>query len=100
MQTDVSIQVLEQILSQLNHVVDALQNQKNILNLNEFCHYTGTSPAYAYKLTSQSLVPHYKPHGKKIFFKRSEVDEWLTQGRVKTYDEIEKEAANYLLSKG
>lgn len=51
---------------------------KNVLNFEEAVEYTGFSPSYLYKLTSTGKVPHYKPYGKMIFFKREELEEFLT----------------------
>ena len=44
-------------------------------------------------------IPHYKPSGKLIFFERDEFDAWLLGNRVKTRDEISREAMNYLMKK-
>lgn len=41
-----------------------------------------------YKLTSQHRIPFYRPVGKKIFFRKSELDQWLNAGRVPTDEEL------------
>jgi excisionase family DNA binding protein len=51
---------------------------KNVLNFSEAVEYTGFSASYLYKLTSTGKVPHYKPYGKMIFFKREELESFLT----------------------
>ncbi len=51
---------------------------KNVLNFAEAVEYTGFSASYLYKLTSTGKVPHYKPYGKMIFFKREELESFLT----------------------
>lgn len=61
---------------------------KNILTVDEVIEYTGFSQKQIYKLTSTRAIPHYKPSGRKLFFKKDEIDEWITQGRVKTIDEL------------
>lgn len=67
--------------------------KKEILNIDEVALYTGFEKSYLYKLTSRRAIPHYKtPGGKSIFFKRIEIDEWLTQIKIKTDDEIQTEA--------
>ncbi len=48
-----------------------------------------------YSKISRNEVPHYK-RGKKVYFLKSEIDEWLKQGRKKTNSEIEAEAETYL----
>ena len=76
--------LLGAILNELEQLPDKLKPPREIMDLDEFCQYTGTSKRYSYRLTSENRVPHYKLNGKKIFFKRSEVDQWLTTSRVQT----------------
>ena len=75
-------------------------NSKEVLNLQEACQYLELSQSHLYKLTSAGNIPHYKPNGKKLYFKRSELDTWLLRNRCATQDEIEQQAADYLIKKG
>jgi excisionase family DNA binding protein len=52
---------------------------KNVLNFEEAVEYTGMKASYLYKLTSTGRIPHYKPYGKMIFFRREELEEFLTR---------------------
>ncbi len=70
-------------------------NNKEVFNIEELVLYTGFSKNYVYKLTSTNLIPYYSPNGKKIFFKKSEIDEWLLSNRNSTYNELEAEALSY-----
>jgi len=72
---------------------------KPILNIDETAIYTGISKLYLYKLTSKSEIPHYKPNGKNIFFKKEELDNWLLRNRQATNEEMESEAFNYSVNK-
>lgn len=67
-------------------------DNKNILTVDEVINYTGFSQKQIYKLTSSRQIPHYKPSGRKLFFKKDELDEWITQGRVKTIGELGDES--------
>jgi excisionase family DNA binding protein len=58
------------------------------------------SQSHLYKLTSAGSIPHYKPNGKKLYFNREELDQWLLRNRNATNDEIEQQAADYLIRKG
>ena len=69
------------------------QEAKNILTLEEVAEYTHLSKSYVYKLTSKGDIPYYKPNGKQLYFKRTEIDEWLLTNRNKTNQEIEREIA-------
>ena len=69
-------------------------NDKNILTVEGLMDYTGFSRKQIYKLTSTRRIPHYKPSGRKLFFKKDEIDKWITQGRVKTQTELRDESLN------
>nr|WP_315167328.1 helix-turn-helix domain-containing protein [uncultured Flavobacterium sp.] len=90
------------ILIKLNNIEMMLQQQnllkKDVLNLNEACTYLDISHSHLYKLTSQKQIPHFCPQGKKLYFRRCELDEWLLRNRQDSIDEIETRAANYLLT--
>ena len=67
------------------------------LDLNDLIKYDPekrTKPTW-YSKTSRNEVPYYK-RGKKIYFLKSEIDEWLKQGKCKSNAEIEQEAEAYL----
>lgn len=68
---------------------------KNVLEFEEACVYTGYSKGHLYRLTSEHNIPHYKKE-RKIYFNKSELDRWMLQCRVKTNEEIDNEAATYL----
>lgn len=69
---------------------------KETLDFEETSLYINQSRSYLYKLTSQGLIPHYKPNGKKIYFKRSELDEWMLQNKSYSADELEQKAVNHI----
>ncbi len=70
---------------------------KDTLDFNETASYINHSRSHLYKLTSQGLIPHYKPSGKKIYFKRSELDKWVLKNKVYSADELEQKAVNHLV---
>ena len=61
---------------------------KNILTVDGLIEYIGFSRKQIYKLTSTRAIPHYKPSGRKLLFKKDEIDEWITLGRVDTISEL------------
>lgn len=73
-------------------IADYAIYQKEVLNFNEACQYTGLSKSTMYKKTSQSEIEHYCPSGKLIFFRRSSLDAWMLRNRRATSREIEAEA--------
>lgn len=90
----------ELILYKLNQIAEKLDEQnllqKTVLNFNEACSYLDISPSHLYKLTSTRQIPHFCPQGKKLYFKRTELDEWLQRNRQSTSEEIEKEVSDKL----
>ena len=89
------------IIQKLDHLEKMIENQsllsKDVLNLNEAAQYLDISQSHLYKLTSTKRIPHFCPQGKKLYFKRTELDEWLLSNRQITNSDINKVAANYLL---
>ena len=73
--------------------------QKEFLNLNEASQFLDLSTSYLYKLTSTNQIPFYSPLGKKLFFKRCELEQWITSGRRSTVAELEQRASDYISKK-
>ena len=90
----------EIIEQKLTAIEDLLRQQnmmkKEVLSLGEACEYLSVSASYLYKLTCTDQIPHYVPTGKKIYFKRSEIDEWLLRNRQTTDAELDQQAAEYV----
>jgi len=70
-------------------------------NLNELCNYHPDKPCKptVYGWVHSGLIPVHKG-GKKLRFLKSEIDNWIKQGRKKTAQEIASEADTYLKKKG
>ena len=66
---------------------------KDVWTLSELACYTGFKESYIYKLTAMRLIPHFKPNGKSCFFRREEIEDWLTSRRVATNDELDERVA-------
>jgi len=52
---------------------------KTVLNMEEAARYLNVSKSYLYKLTSTNKIPHYSPGRKLIYFKKEELELWITQ---------------------
>ena len=72
--TDLIMQKLERIESLLEEQVLL---KKEVLDFNDACQYLKLSSSHMYKLTSSQSIPHFRPNGKKLYFKRSELNDWL-----------------------
>ena len=90
---------LKDLVIRLNNIEELLLTQKTVLKLDEVILLTGLSKSYLYKLTSTGGIPCYKPQGKHIYFKKTEVEEWLLQNRKSTTVEIDEMANNHIILK-
>lgn len=92
----------DKILKKLFELETLINNQevllKQVLNLNEAAKYLDISKSHLYKLTSRKEIPFYCPQGKRLYFKKDELDQWLTRNRSASLTELETRAANYLLN--
>ncbi len=94
----------EYIIQKLDSIEKMLTEQnmlkKEVLSFNEAAIYLEVSHSHLYKMTSTGVVPCYKPNGKKIYFNRKELDEWLLTNKQASQDEIDQQAADYLVKNG
>lgn len=72
-----------------------LLGAKNVLTIDEVSLMTGLSKGHIYRLTSTQGIPHYKPNGRNLYFKKDEIEEWLLQNRVSTIEEINNKAVTH-----
>lgn len=71
---------------------------KEVLTLDEAAQYTGMKKSYLYKLTAAKAIPHYKPNGKNCFFRRTELEDWLTTNPVATVADLNGQARAYCMT--
>ncbi len=70
---------------------------EEIQSLKEAAEFLKVSKSCLYKKTSQKQVPYYKPPGcKQIYFRKSELEDWLLSNKIKTVAELETNTDNYL----
>jgi len=94
---------VKKIISEVTELKSLIYDQgilkKEVINFREAHHYLDISASHLYKLTSQKRIPHFCPEGKRLFFNRLELDQWLQRNRQLSNAEIEQQASNYLLNK-
>ncbi len=71
---------------------------KSVLTLGETARYLGLSEDRVYHLVSDREIPCYKKNRRAVYFKKSELDDWMLQNRQKSNAEIEAEATRYCLT--
>ncbi|MCK4661987.1 MAG: helix-turn-helix domain-containing protein [Bacteroidales bacterium] len=94
------LELLQKQDERLSNIENLLSFQKIVLNINEVSKLTGLSKSTIYKMTCSGMIPHYKK-AKHLYFDRIEIENWLKSDRIKTSDEIDREASTYVtLKKG
>jgi len=63
------------------------QHSAQLLSINEAAEYLNVTVAALYSMTSRRLVPFNKP-GKRLYFLKSDLDQWIKSAKVKTNDEL------------
>ena len=72
--------------------------QPEILNVQQAARFLQLKPATVYEKTSTKQIPHFKK-GNKLYFYRSQLQEWIDEGKVKTSGQISTEAITFTLLK-
>jgi len=76
---------------QLDRIEKILAGQTDRpMSFGEACKYLNCSKSYLYKCTHKHSVPFYKPGGKKIFFSKKDLDEWIFKTRIRSDSELDK----------
>lgn len=70
---------------------------KEAFNVEEAAMFLGLSESRVRHLVWEKEIPYYK-RGTNVFFRKSELEDWMLQDRIPTIDEIEQEAYRYTLS--
>lgn len=75
------------------------ENTDDVLDIDALHKLTGLSKSAIYQKTCHRAgeapeLPHFK-QGKRLYFRRSEILQWLTRNRVKDREQIEREAVQY-----
>lgn len=91
---------MNNIIEKLNELELHLKRQgvlfKDVLSLEEASEYLQVSKSCLHKKTSKKEIPFYVPGGKKIYFRKSELDSWVFNSRVAAIGEIDLETQSYL----
>lgn len=70
----------------------------DILDAVQAAQFLKMKPATLYEKTSKKVIPHFKK-GNRLYFHLSELQQWIGQGKVKTGEEIKREAITFTLNK-
>lgn len=78
------------ISKQLDVIEKLLRSQEDQpLSAEQAAKYLDVTISYLYKLTSSNSLPFFKPNGKKIYFRKQDLDKWVFRKRSFTVEELE-----------
>ncbi|SDH32567.1 transcriptional regulator, AlpA family [Flavobacterium omnivorum] len=94
--------LFEIILEKLNNIEKAIEklntssnNDDDFMNIEQVASFVGLSKATVYGLILQRKIPHFKV-GKRLYFKKSEIVNWIISSKVKTEQEVNQLADEYI----
>lgn len=98
--TDFLVPILERSIAiaiekRLSLSTSVGSSKTEILSAQEAADFIGVSLATLYGLTSARKIPHAK-RGKRLYFDRQELTAWILEGKRKSAQETENEAADYI----
>ena len=76
-------------------IIDRHYTEKEILSVADVCKILGLKMGSIYNLNNKRKIPHYKQGG-RVYYKRSEINEWLQSDKRKTLQELKSEASQAL----
>lgn len=89
---------LKQALSEIiaERITHSKPDLPDILDGKQAADFLRLKISTLYEKTSEKIIPHFKK-GNKLYFHRSELEAWVKEGKVKTNDELQCEAASYTM---
>lgn len=89
----------EDIKAQLDRIEQySIIAAKTMLNIKEASFILGMTERSIRDKIRDHEIPCYKPNINRLYFKKSELEEWMMQNRSKSIKEIESEAAAYCVT--
>lgn len=97
-------QIISERLDNIERLLIELKNTKRhsnneidqlpeLMSIHQLSKYLSLANQTIYTFTSKHLIPYFKK-GKRLYFRKSEIDAWISNGRRKTISEIEQEIRN------
>jgi excisionase family DNA binding protein len=93
----------EVILEKLNAIENAIEklnstsnnSDDNFMDINQVSSFIGVSKVTVYGMTHKQIIPHFKV-GKRLYFKKLDIINWITSSRVLTRQELNQKADEYI----
>lgn len=87
----------------LKMILDKLEASERItrseyLNQKEACVYLGVTKTQLYRLMYERQITYSRPSGKIAFFKKADLDEYMTRNTVPSLERLEAMACDHVTS--
>jgi len=92
---DVRLSNIEALLLDLKHAPQEQHADSDLLTITQAGEVINLTVPTIYSLVSKKLIPHNKK-GKRLYFLRSELTEWIKSGRKKTIAESQANPESHL----
>jgi predicted DNA-binding transcriptional regulator AlpA len=102
--TTISIKEIKQLIE--GAVKKAIMQNKNLaedqnstfMDVNQAAEFLGIAKATLYGKCCNLLIPHFKK-GKKLYFDKAELLDWLKSGKRKTINDINESVNTHLINR-
>lgn len=91
--------IIEKLDFIINLIQDSKTNTQENFTIEEAAVYLSISKSFLYKLTSTNLISFNKPSGKKIYFQKTDLDNYLHKNKENSTTAIENQANKYISNK-
>lgn len=95
--------MISNILTEIEKLIEGkiISLQKDYYDVSETCQVLGISKSTLYKLNLRKALAYYRPTGsKKIYYKRTDILNYITENRFMSKSEMEAKSQSYFENKG
>ena len=92
----------EIILEKLNSIETAIEklntaskSEEDFMNIDQVSSFIGLAKSTVYGLIHKQKIPYFKA-SKRLYFKKSDIVNWITSSKVKTKQELNQMADEYI----
>ena len=90
------LEIIEKSIEELkSNFIENNNISSEIFDVKELADYIKLTVPTVYGLVHKNKIPFYKK-GKKLYFKKDEINEWLSEGRNRSKSELNKMAIEYI----
>lgn len=90
---------MNEIMQRLDRIeMYSIMAAKSVFTVKEAALFMGVTEQTVRNQVRRKEIPAYKPNQNKLYFKKSELEDWMLRNRVKTEAEVQSEAKEYCLT--